>query len=433
VLSKFGALVSVIGLLVVTVAPVAAQVEVSGLTVSDSPDARESRAVLPTTATTVYVAFNYENAERTWIGVSLEGLGLTDIVVKRTQYTGKGRAVVAIKGSDIYQSVTSDLAGYALEAQNVARKAANQEAGQWTYIQDVQGKAMHIENGVAVLRSMQLDSARVGALVDLAAAAGKLDQLAQDALKLSAEQTAEIKAKAEAMKVPADDAVRLSKALEEGAGTVGTLVLPPTGAGSPYAVEVTVNTQPAGSVEFTVSGSPDAPSAASVPTQTPGGPTATPRVDPPTTPGGGGAPLRTATASRQAGASATAPAGATAVPAGPLGGARAATATASVLSGTPASASLAAATTGAVGIPVQGGSPGAGDVTSPAGDQAPVALPTWTVPSADDASALGGGQLGRAVGGRPAGRGGASGSNLGVLVVGVAALIGLALWLRQRM
>lgn len=414
--------------------PAAALAKVTRLEVSPSERAGDATTRLPAGSTAVFVLFDYDGASNEKLTVSLQGLGLASILAKTDTYNGSGSAAVELTGAEVYRSLVGQLSTYAIEAQTYVKRAADQELGRRGFLEQVQSQVATIDRMLLVLEQMAVPD---DAIEDRKATRTALDELAALAEEATAPELedADRKAKAEEMAAPAEALVTSADAFVDTAEDAGDMPLPETGENAPFTAQVRVGGNPSMSVEFWVVENPQSALTDIDPTKDAGGsggntsgrPTARPqatsaqRTTGQTGDGGTGASATTTdrTTSQNPGSTTgglpTLPSRAMATPVpgatnGPQTG------------GFVAGEQLGQPTTDASsGAPDQGGA-----------EQAAAPLPTWTVPAV---AALGDSQAPQvqplgAQASQPAG--GSTGPNLAILALGAVALIGLAVWMRQR-
>jgi|GEM_PF-3015929 hypothetical protein len=445
------------------VGPVLAQVEVGNLAVSASESRDDATTFVPVGTTSVYVLFDYENAANHRIGVTIEGFGIDNILTVSDRYNGTGQGVVEITGTQIYQSLTESMVRQAEAVQGNVKKAVDQELGRIDYLQSVQAATYKMGATIALIEKLDLNGAQSGFIDDLRRTVESLDELVTDALEGGLDD-AERKARAEALKAPADDVYAAALALSTDAESASDLAIPPTGSKSGYTVQVTVSSAPADSTEFYVLESNDS-SQGGARTDDPNQPTADPsELKTRSAPSGqsrgtsGYGDESGAGTKSQQDAKATdaardsSGAGGASSGAVPTSASRASGSSPTRSSSGAAPTPEAGAAFGAQQQAQQGTASGSEGVSVTAGESAAEvsqtgaegglaasaegsSMPTWTPPAV--AKAPVGEDVPQPVSAAPeavaeTGGGGSSGPNLAVLGLGAIALIGVAFWLRQR-
>jgi hypothetical protein len=429
------------------VVPAAALAKVTSLKVSATDSADTASPRLPSGTKSVFVLFDYEGAANDRLTVALEGLGLDRIVAKSDTYNGNGSASVEITGAEIYGSLVVRVLTAASQAQSDVKRAADQDKGTRGYLEAVESDAAQVDRILQVLAQMVLPAPSEAMRKEVAEALNDLGGLIEEANDTDLDDAGR-KAKAEAMKAPAASLVTAATALADSAESVSSIPLPLTGENAPITVQVGVgsSSNPSASDEFWVVEDVSSPitdvdplptAAATRNSGGTGGANPTARTSANKTPATG--------SETGASGSATSAAGG-----GPSNGTRNAATSASVRATSAANqAVFADSTNGTPGSPaVAGGSGQQSDAVATAralagqnqnalgspGDVSGGAMATWTVPAVAKADGETVPQVRQA--GQDADRsstGGSSGPNLGVLALGAALLVGVAVWLRSRM
>jgi hypothetical protein len=356
----------------------------------------------------IYVLFDYQRAANDELGVSLTSPSGTKLFTLIKRYSGSGTARTPITGADVYRTMTQALGTSLEDAQVNADKVSTQQVGQQEYLYQTKASTVAAQATIELLKQLKLASAAAEELRQVEQAVTSISRRVDEAILAGSVE--EKKRAATEVKGLATDALDNAERLQEDAADATRMRFPQSGlnSDSTFTVKVDVGPFPAQSVEFQI-GDQSKEGRTPEPTRT-----VITGLPVPQTPTG-----QSVDGARR-GAAPTAPA------AGEL---------APIASQPPAAA--------AVGAPPADGTaaPAAATLADPSGaDDAAggaEALATWTVPAGarSDAGVTEGRQSdGPSGGAEPAqDPGGGTGPNLALLVLGIGALVGLALWFRRRM
>jgi len=468
---KGAAMVALAMTLAAVARPVGAIARVGNLAVSASGVVDDDGlALVPEGTESVQVSFDYNGASRSMIAVRVEGLGGMRLFEESERYSGEGSAEVVVTGAAVYRQVATLTKEYSRELYSIVTSVASDSglsSGEVIqYLTDIENLAGRIEGQAQLLEDIDLDPDGTSALLDVQTELLEIDDLLQEAKALPVENVEARRARAEDMKPVADRLRTSASTLASSTDGLSSAPLPVSGDGWQYTVSVrltegAVQDALADSTEFQVGGTysgtktgesaatrtPTSASSGNDARETGGRATATV-----VSAGAGGsaaagdASATTAAASGD-GRAEDGSSGGTGAPGNTAGessessarssgsgnGSAEADRTAVALAGDGAgSAGEIGAESGSVAVD-PGGSQGQGD-----GGSAVEALPTWTVPASGRVDSqqpaprsgadTGGGD---AIADAPDSDGG--GFNLGILALGILALVAAALFFRSRL
>lgn len=398
--------------------------------------------IVPPGSQEVTVTFDYTGASRSTIAVRIEGVGGLRLYETSERYTGDGAAEVVVRADELYAYVAEAVESTSRELVSVVRdisSASSVSSGEvyeaLTAIANLLGR---VSSQLDILESAQLEGEAAGAATDMRAAIDEIELYLDEATALEVDDIDGRKAQATLMSGPADE-MRIASATVAGAvESIDAAAFPESDGEWRYIVSarltegINVQDAIADSVEFEVvePGAPSRISRSGEPTSA-----ATAR----TGGAGGGTGRGTSTPAPEdedddalsgdddAGGDADQGSG-TQGQSTPASGSGAA-------EDEESDADDAAATAEAIALAeiMSAEEEQAGDRTlTSSGDEAG-ALPTWTVPAGRSRSAPGSGAETDADADAAAAPDPDGGLNLGILFVGILALIAIAFWMRRRM
>ena len=403
--------------------------------------------IVPPGSQKVTVAFDYTGASRSTIGIRVEGVGGLRLFESRSRYSGDSSATVDVRGVDIFEYLAEKVEDTSRDVVSVVREIVNAtsiSSGEvFEHLTSIENLTGTVSGQLDVIESLALKGEAATAAQDMRSALEEIELDLEDAKELEVSDVEGRIAKAELMSGPADSLYAAAAKVAEAVEDVKSAALPESDGTWSYTVSARLtegtNVQDAiaDSIEFEVATAGTSGSATA--TDSPSDPTAEA-----TERSGGEAGGISPRSSRTPEAAGTA----TVVTSGENGSEAPGSATAT--RATPgrgnatkptsdqdedSDASDAAEPAGATDSPAEssdsGNESGQGeqndqDGGSDDGDSASP-LPTWTVPAGD---ASGGSAADQDSTVSPDSEGGL---NLGILFLGILALIAIAYWLRRRM